>query len=356
MQQLDTLKISIPRAAVRGVNIDCFVETQKTDCGTGASEKYYQAISNALPVGVSSLICKEGGEYQLTYSAKVLGDDYLQGITSENWQRGLKVMQPIIDVDHYRVYDTAKVFRCDSTNNVSLSDIGCPASKVYPALLAGKANHRFLPVSYFSKKKQGIEFRGVQQEKNRMIVYAKHLDLLKSANKNFIKLLSNPAKIIEAAEKQIRVEVNHTHLRSIRQRFDCGDVYLKSVLSSRSPVNHNFLKKILNVSDVKQTSLFDELETFKCDGGDGMQFIIMMGIQTIIVRLEYNEVMVKSFFQQIFPNPETFKNYWYGKGSKQYSIKKILEAMQHDKYNIKGGEIDSICNKVLHQLYLSVAA
>lgn len=156
-----------------------------------------------------------------------------------------------------------------------------------------------------------------------MIVYAKHLDLLKSANKNFIKLLSNPAKIIEAAEKQIRVEVNHTHLRSIRQRFDCGDVYLKSVLSSGSPVNHNFLKKILGVSDVKQTSLFDELETFKCDGGDGMQFIIMMGIQTIIVRLEYNEVMVKSFFSRYF---QTLKH------SKIIGMARVQNSIQLKRY------------------------
>ena len=356
MQQLDTLKISIPRSAVRHVNRDCFIETTKTDIETGSTETYQQAKSASLPPGFSSLIYRDGGEYQLKYSAKVLKDEYLDGITINNWDKCFETLKPIIDVDTNRVYDTGKVFLCDSTNNISLDAIGVPSTKVYPALLAAKSNQRFLPVSYFSKKKQGIEFRGIQQEKNRMIVYAKHLDLLKAANRSFMQSLKNPAKVIQAAEKSLRFEVNHTALRSIRQRFDCADVYLKSVLNSTAPVNHNFLKKILNVSDVKQTAMFDELEDFKSNGGDGLEFIVMVGVQTIIARLDCNDVMVKSFFQQVFPNPETFKNYWYGKGLKKYSIKSILESMQQQKYNVSGNDIDNICNKVLIELFNAVAA
>ena len=131
---------------------------------------------------------------------------------------------------------------------------------------------------------------------------------------------------------------------------------MKSVLNSTAPVNHNFLKKILNVSDVKQTAMFDELEDFKSNGGDGLEFILMMGIQTIIARLDCNDVMVKAFFQQIFPNPSTFNGHWYGKGLKKYSIKSILESMQQQKYNVSGNDIDNICNKVLIELFNAVAA
>jgi len=350
MQQLDTLKISIPGEAVRAVNQDFWIETNKTDCLTGQTETMKQAKSAALPVGVSSLTYREGGDFQLTYSAKVLKDDYLQGITANNWQLGLESVAEILDADPYQVYEKSIVYRCDSTNNISLDEIGCKPSQVYPALLAGRANQRFKDVYYNTLKKQGVEFRGVQQEKNRMIVYAKHLDLLKPTNKTFLQSLGNPSRMIYDAEKQIRFEVNHTAFRSIKQRFGIEKNTLKDVLNSKAPVNHNFLKKVLNVTDVKQTTLFDEYENFQ---GQGMDFIMLKGIQSIIQQLDYSDVMVKAFFQQLFPNQNNFKHHWY---KKENSIKKIMESMQQQKFGVSGEVVNTICNKILISLLESVAA
>lgn len=350
MQQLDTLKISIPNDAVRAVNLDFWIETNQTDCLTGQTETMKKVKAAALPVGVSSLTFREGGDFQLTYSAKVLKDDYLQGITANNWEVGLKRISDIMDVDSYQVYDKSIVYRCDSTNNIRLDEIGCKPSQVYPALLAGRANQRFKDVYYNTLKKQGVEFRGVQQEKNRMIIYAKHLDLLKPTNKSFLQGLGNPSQIIRDAEKQIRFEVNHTAFRSIKQRFAVEKNTLKDVIDSKAPVNYNFLKKILNVTDIKQTTLFDEYENFQ---GQGMDFIMLKGIQSIIQQLDYSDVMVKAFFQQLFPNENNFKHHWY---KKKNSVKEILETMQQQKFGVSGDLVNTICNKILISLRDSVAA
>ena len=352
MQQLDTLKISIPAGAVKSVNRDVWVETMQTDCATGSTITQMKAKSQMLPVGVSSITFQEGGDYQLTYSAKVLNDDYLQGITLNNWNRGLESIKPVMEVDSYQVFQDSVVYRCDSTNNIQLDHIGFKPSMVYPALLAGRANQRFKDIYYYTNKKQGVEFRGVQQEKNRMIVYAKHLDLLKPDNKEFMKLVRNPSRLIASAEKQLRFEVNHTTFRSIKNRFDVQQNRLQDVLKSSQPVNHDFLKKILNVTDIKQTTLFDKYENFE---GAGTDFLMMKGIQSIIESLDYSDVQVRAFFQHIFPNENTFKEYWYGKKAKT-SIKKILESLQQKKFGVSGETVDSICNRILQQLYLSVAA
>lgn len=348
MQQLDTLKISIPACSVSRLNKDFWTETQRTDCGTGQTESMMQVKSAALPVGVSSLGFKEGGDFQLTYSAKVLKDDYLTGITLSNWERGLDAISQIMEVNKQQVYDSAIVYRCDSTNNILINDIGCKPSQIYPALLAGRANQRFKDVYYNSLKKQGVEFRGVQQEKNRMIIYAKHLDLLKPQNKSFMMSLNNPAKMIASAEDQIRFETNHTAFRSIKQRFDINKNSLQSVLNSHAAVNHNFLKKILNVTDIKQTTLFDEFEKYNMAG---IEFVLLKGVQSIIEKLDYSDVMVKAFFQHILG--ENFKYHWYKKNN---SFKQVLESMQQKKFGVSGELVESVCNKILNELYKSVAA
>ena len=354
MQEFDTLKVSIPFEAVKSERGDIWSISQTTNTGTGETLETKKARSETLPIGVSNLSSAKGGsrgEMQLTFSAKVLGQDYLQGLNINNWDRVFKELAPIIDIDKNIVFDNSQVFTCDTTNNLLIEDIGYKHNKIYSALLSGRSNFRFLPVSYNSKRKQGIEFRGVQGEKNRMIVYSKHLDLLKKDNKDFLRSL-NSARLIQEAEKQIRFEVNHTTLRSIRNRLKIEDNKLSSVLQSKAPVNHNFLKKVMSITDLKQTTLFGEWETFSEQGGEGRDFVIYKGIQSIIKDLDCSDTLVKNMFQNIFNNEEVFKYHWH---KKKNSIKQILEYERTKKYGIESKTSDLIINKVLETLLKAVA-
>lgn len=352
MQEFDTLKVSIPCEAVRSARGDIWHKSTHTNTGTGETLETLKARSETLPIGVSNLSTAKGGkDMQLTFSAKVLGQDYLQGLTLNNWDRVFEELSPIIDIDKNIVFDNSQVFTCDTTNNLLIEDIGYKHSKIYSALLSGRSNFRFLPISYNSKTKKGIEFRGVQGEKNRMIVYSKDLDLLKKDNKDFLRSL-NSAKLIQEAEKQIRFEVNHTTLRSIRNRLKIEDNKLSSVLQSKAPVNHNFLKKVMSIADLKQTTLFGEWETFSEQGGEGRDFVIYKGIQSIIKDLDCSDILVKNMFQNIFNNEEVFKYHWH---KKKNSIKQILEYERTKKYGIESKTSDLIINKVLETLLRAVA-
>jgi hypothetical protein len=352
MQEFDTLKIQVPAQSIRGARSDVWVKTLKTDTGTGQIIETEQIKSNVLPVGVAQFCSDKGGrDYQITFSAKVLGQDYLKGLTLNNWDRVFDTLKPIIEIDRNTLFDTSKVFSCDTTNNLKIEDIGFKHSQIYSALLSGRANMRFMPVSYQSRKKQGIEFRGTQEEKNRMIVYSKHLDLLKPANREFLKSI-NASELIKQSEKQIRFEVNHTTLRSIRNRFSIENNSLKSVLESKAPVNHNFLKKIMNVSDIKQTSLFSEWEDFESKGFSGKDYLIMKGVQSIITDLECNDVLIKNLFQNIFRNEADFKYFYY---KRKNSIKSMIEVERAKKFGIETKVSDIIINRVLENLYKAVA-
>lgn len=354
MQEFDTLKISIPADAIRRSNSEIWRINTSTDGETGEQVQTYVAKQKALPVGISNLSSAKGGiDYQLTFSAKVLGQDYLNGITLNNWDRVLDELNSVIDIDKNKVFENSRVFSCDTTNNLSIDEIGYSHRNIYDALLCSRANIRFVvPPPYRSEKKQGIEFRGVQTEKNRCIFYSKHLDLQKPTNREFMRSVPDPMKLITQSEKQVRCEVNHTALRSIRNRLKIADNSFKSVLNSTAPVNHNFLKKVMNVSDIKQTSLFGEWSNFKSMGGDGKDFIFIKGIQSIIESLDYCDVAVKVMFQDILGDGETFKYHWY---KKRNSIKSILEGMKSKEYGIDTDTSNLIANKVLELLFKAVA-
>jgi hypothetical protein len=349
MQQFDTITLAIPKKAIKGINEPKFALTTQTDCQTGATSDKYQLKAPNCPIGVSKLIWNTGADMLLTYSAKVLGDDYLTGITKENWCRGIDALSDIIKVDTDMIYSDALVHRCDSTNNIWLKDIGTDQKTICTSLLCAKANDRFKEYSYNNKIKKGIEFRGTQTEKNRIIIYSKHLDLLKYQNKDFLKSLSNPTKMYNDAVNQLRFEVNHTHFKSLRNRFDVETNSLKNLLNSSAPVNHNFLKKVLSTKEIKQTRLFDEYLNFN---SDAFAFIEYKGLQSIIKELNYQDQTIKDFFKNMFPDENTFKYHWY---RKKNNIKSIMQFMNSERFKIDASYTDNITNKVLQELKKAVA-
>jgi len=344
MQQFDTIKLSIGSNSIKSINTDLF----KWTLAQGNDSKLYTSRIENLPIGVSSIKWLEGADMQLTFSAKILKDDYLTGLNVQNWNRCFEALSNIALFDENKVYDTATILSCDSTNNVLIHRINENPNNIYTSLLASRGNDKFLPQSYKSKHQHGIEFRGMHRtEKNRMIVYSKYLDLLKASNKNFMASLKNPTKLITTAGTQIRFETNHTTFNSLRKRFDVHNNSLKELLNSTAPVNHNFLKKIMAVGDVKQTKLFDEFLNYE----NTNDFLTYKGIETIIKELNYNDVSIKNFFKNIM-NEDTFK-YWYYK--KSNSIKKVLETMQTNKHKIDKYKSNEIANKVLDELKKAVA-
>jgi hypothetical protein len=348
MQQLDTLKLAIPPEAVLGMNEAKFVLDTQTDCQTGVSKLKYTLKQTESPIGVSNLVWLQGQDLHLTFSAKVLKDDYLQGITADNWYRGLDVVKNIIQIDSNKVWESGIVHRADSTNNIFLDDIGVNSRTICTSLLASRGNQRFKDISYQSKRKLGVEFRGVQQEKNRMIFYDKSKDLLKSANRDFLKSLKNSTSMIETASRQLRAEVNHTAHKSFRDRFKVPDNKLKSILESTEPVNHNFLKKIMAVGDIKQTRLFDEYLNLEMSPN---QYLKYKGIRSIIRDCNCDEPLVMNFLKLLYNNENSFKQAYY-KGS--YPIKKILEYEQANRFNIDVAVTNQIANKVLESLRVAV--
>jgi NADH dehydrogenase/NADH:ubiquinone oxidoreductase subunit G len=195
---------------------------------------------------------------------------------------------------------------------------------------------------YHTRKKLGVEFHGRQIEKNRIIAYAKHLDLLKPENKKFIATLSNPSKMLKDAQSIIRIETNHTTFRSIRNRLKVKENTLKQVLESTQPVNYDFLVKVLMGRSGQQMQIFDELKAFD---GSFDEFIMLKGIETIIQSFDANDEMVKHFFKCGFQH--NFNYHYY---KKKNSIKQLLAKAKANKHQTTMESSNAISSKVLSAL------
>jgi len=347
MIKFDTIKLQVPTQVIRGCNGDAFIQTMRTDKATGHTEIFEQAKNNALPPGISSIKFKEGEGYQITMSAKTLGQDYLQGISIDNWERPFQTLAPILQINTNELWEAnPKILSCDATDNIGIKNIGSH-SEICEAMLSARTNKRFLPLHYNTRKNIAFEFRGTQQEKNRIIGYAKHLDLLKPANKNFMKSLPNPNMMYEEASKMIRFETNHTTFKAMRQRFNADQNNLQNMLKSNTPVNHNFLLKVIKGGN-QQGCIFEELQNYE---GNIKQFIMIKGIENIIQSLNYEEASIRAFFKRGYENDNTFKAAFY-KG--KYSIKKMIEELRSKK-EFPQAMPNTIVTKCLDALLQAVA-
>lgn len=342
MIRFDTISLEVPTQSVRGVNWDAFMETQKTDMKTGQTESFRQGKSSYLPVGVSQVKFKEGGDFQVTISAKTLHDEYLEGITLNNWDRAIESVSPVLDIDALLLWDmNPKIFRCDTTDNIALESVQATQKEICQALYSNKMNDRFVSKWYESKKKLGVEFAGTQEEKNRLICYSKNLDLLKQENKDFLKSLHSPVKMLHDAEKIIRVETNHTTFRSMKNRFDVDENNLQSVMNSHAKVNRDFLKKILNTR-ADQLSLFEQYNEMNLDAWN---FIYMKGIESIVHEFGCNEKAVKDFLKKIFG--DRFSYVYYKSAT---PLKDIVRKIKSSYQNEVQSESVTICNRLLSAL------
>jgi hypothetical protein len=347
MVKFDTIKLQVPNDVIRGFNDAAFIETARRDNETMNIEYFKQAKNQALPPGISSIKFKEGEGYQITMSAKTLGQDYLQGISFNNWQQPFKTLSPILEIDTKELWEAnPKILSCDATDNIQIKDIGSH-NEICEAILSARTNQRFLPLHYNTRKNIAFEFRGTQQEKNRIIGYAKHLDLLKPANKAFMKSLPNANAMYEEASKMIRFESNHTTFKAMRQRFNADQSNLQNMLQSNAPVNHNFLLKVIKGGN-QQGCIFEELQNYD---GNIKQFIMIKGIENIIQSLNYEEASIRAFFKRGYENDNTFKAAFY-KG--KYSIKKIIEELRSKK-EFPQAMPNTIVTKCLDALIKAVA-
>jgi hypothetical protein len=337
MIRLDTLKVEIPQEAILGLDEGKTYKTTQVDCQDGSIINFQQFKADALPIGVSSLKTKEGGSWHLTLSAKVLLDDYLDGIHINSLERALAHLSPCLEVDLDALWDAnPKVHRFDTTNNIPLASLDAPNHKaVMDALAISTSNSFFDAKTYGGARQCGIVIQGRQEAQNRLIAYAKHLDLARPKSQLFLDACINPNKMRMAASKQVRIEVNHSNHKTIKQRLDIANIGLREVLTSTSLVNYDYLLKVTNGG--RQLALFNDIQQAIQEQGqsfDGYRYLISQGMAAIVNQANGNIKDIQRAIQLLFG--DRWRYHWYGRKDARGGMRsglKYLAQQEVDKIN-----------------------
>lgn len=268
-------------------NVSAFMQVDKNGCVQLHRDEY------GLSEHGITYIKQKGDVIQLKFSAKVLRDDYLQGISINRIEQAIDNINQVasFQFDKNRIIESALVRTIDSTQmiypNYAL-DVCCNS------LLTLRTNHRCNVTKHKGKNKLGIVFdSSIKKEKRRMLLYAKYVLMMygpKHASA-FLKHCKNPNDIIKACKGSLRVEQAHTSFKSMRNRFKTIDNRLLSILNSVENVNYNYLLDVKNSS--KQIAF--EYDNYK---GMPLQKVIeYKGLENMLIDFDFDIELIKAYVE-----------------------------------------------------------
>lgn len=187
-----------------------------------------------------------GDTFKFGLSAKVLLDDYAQGIHINNIDQALNNYNKFspVQLDVNRVIDDSLLLSLDSTQMIYpdyKSDV-CADS-----LMSLRTNRKCKITNYKGNKNCGVEINSsVKSVRRRLIMYDKHLSLMFGVKsvRAFLENCKHPDKVLNDCIGAFRVEQSHTSFKTIKNRFKVLKNGLLQVLHSSENVNYNFLEKV----------------------------------------------------------------------------------------------------------------
>lgn len=302
----------------------------------------YSMQSQDLPIGINGItIDNLRQSVSINTSAKLLKENYLEGINKNTFNQFIDSINEmgIIELNPYKVYTDGLFQKIDTTNNVNLTgmyNLDTQWKEVVNCLSIAKMNERFNVEPYSEKGNQGIVYRGNQKEKNRLIMYNKHLDLIsnhhtkKHLNTAFMQTIKNPIKFLESTKNVIRVEQNLTSFRAIRERLKIDSNSIQNVLDNGINPNPYMLDKITQPHRENQLlMLFNE---YNPDTHKIQDIIELEGMKNIIRKSNYCEKTLKQLIKR-YTTDSMFRYYWYGGKQSITPFKPLIQELKYKDEN-----------------------
>lgn len=288
MTSFDSIKILIDHPVnhkngfIRNYTVD--------DTGDVVDDKLSLHNQTERPYGVKNIIInRSSGNTIIELSAKILSEDYLEGINLNQLDRIVDTINNsnLISLSS-NALDDAEVLRGDINKNISMENV----RDAIDALKLGKTNSKFLVTDYNTSANNGIVFQGKQTSyKNRQIYYNKHIEMSMSKNREFIKTIPNQEKFIQSLKHILRVEQNITSRKLMREQFGISENKLLSILKSPSNPVLDRHKRIMK--HAKQSDLFKYLDEY-----DKVQDVIShFGYEGILRRCNYSLDVAEDFLK-----------------------------------------------------------
>lgn len=285
MQTIDTVKLKMSNESIQDYDKYKFFESKSFD---PQAECYISNKLYAMDIyknnGVKSIcLDKLSGNVFLEMSAKVLNKEYFELININTIEKVFEnVNSKAIQFNINKAIDSAKVLKCDVTNNLKVNkDI----TEYINALSQLKYNYNYDVNEY---KNESIIFRGNKKTvKDRLIFYDKFKELQTFKNKEFIRDFT--IQDLNKFKNILRVETNLTKHRQMRKIFNTKELKLVDILKSEKKVNFNMFSKVKE----KEITLFNEHKEMSLQ-----QIENRKGTEYIIKQLGYNMKLIRKFIRE----------------------------------------------------------
>lgn len=315
MIQLDSIKIHIPLECA-SINLESWDKHTVTKASSNVvaifPEKPQTTIqyrlTQGLPLGCKSFTYIESQGILIELSAKILGKDYLQGISMDTIERVFKNLNlESIELEKDSIRYTS-VMRLDCTKTLEFEKDSIPS--ILQSLKLSHSNGKFMLTDI---KSESVIFKHMGKSiRERVIFYDKKAELEKAYNKKISSLIKLPND-----KDFLRVESNISTYRDIRNRFKITSsshqsIPLLHVLQSKENPILYLYDKIMQVPE-NESFLFYKSEIDLYRDMTPSEFIDCIGIRTLL---------------DTFRNLEEIRDYMlsqlkYSKSSVSKVIKKI---------------------------------
>lgn len=331
MIRIDSLHIEIPIEGIQSFNRKSFVhQLEQSDPGISIVDRY-KLRSDVKSVGFSGAVIDNINQSaKLNISAKVLKDDYFEGINFNSVERVVHAINQsgIVHICPDIFINEGRALNVDETHNVNMGyGLAENWHHVSSELAISVLNPKFQPNVHNTKRNQGITFKGSQtSQKNRLIMYNKYIELMKAGNKLFMASLKKPMMLLESSKNNLRCELNMTDFKFIRERFNSESLLLCNLLTSSG-------KPIIDMIDkITKPGVMNQLELILQSEYQGWDFFKMHGIENIIRLAGYNETKIRAIVKSKF-SKSNFRWVWGGRDEFK-GVQKLIYELQFKDNNI----------------------
>jgi len=336
IMRIDSNSMQIPFEAIN--HIDTSHLTHKPQVKNGQTiQDLYSITSKELPVGVSGITIDNMRQCaKINTSAKILGENYLDGINKNTYNQFIDSINQlgIVELDKNKVFEQGIFHNIDTTNNVDMSslyDLDKDWTNILGYLEVAKLNNKFDVDPYQTKYNQGIVYKGNQKtDKNRLTMYRKYLDLKKADNKHFLKSISNPIAFLNSTKNILRVEGNHTSHRAIKTRMKIETIRVGDVLTNGTNYNPYMLDKITQPH--RQNQLLMVFNDYNPNEHQIQDVIQLEGIKNIIRMANYCEHTLKQFVK-MYTTDSMFRWWWYGGKKSVTPFRPLIDELKKKDAN-----------------------
>lgn len=332
MISLDTVKFSVPFSDVSfNPGSDHWLHTPPKNKGGLEVTSDTWSANTPMP-GLKSILV-EPGKDKVTYevSAKILRDDYLQGIN-------LNTLDQVIDtinntgLTDIKSVSNAECYRIDTTQNIEW--VNTKPIDLILALQVNSLNPGFDNIIYDSKFEKSIKYVAKTKSiSTRLTCYYKYLEIIQAKNKPFLESCNRPGKLIEKTQTIMRLEQNTTALKEMRSRLCIDDNNLMSVLNAKANTNYTLLKKITSVDSVEQLEFFQRWQGQDITPGE---IFTRIGKEGVIKSCNYDSKLIIAWLKS---KTKYWDSYWYDRKSSRGTVKG-LQTVLREMRSAKGKQVN----------------